>query len=301
MANLKYNWTFLKKRWAFLQTSKDIKVREIVNSHIEKLGTVPIETQADLLGIARSSVYYQPKPVDPQTLSIMDMIDKTYTKYPFYGILKMTTHLKREGVVINHKRTQRLMRLMGLEAIYPKPNLSLNNLPHPTYPYLLRGVDIVRPNQIWGTDITYIRLKTGFVYLTAFMDWYSRFVLSWKLSISLETDFCLEAASMATTKFGLPEITNSDQGVQYTSNLYLDFWTNKNVRISMDGRGRAMDNIFTERLWRTVKYEEVYLKSYETVTEAKDNLGQYFDFYNNIRSHQNLGDKTPSEIYLGRR
>ncbi len=182
--------------------------------HIEKQGIVPIGTQASLLGISRSSFYYQPKPVDEQTLAVMSQIDKTYTDYPFYGILKMTEELKRQGSFVNHKRVRRLMRIMGLEAIYQRPNLSLNNLPHPVYPYLLKGMSFERPNQIWGTDITFIRMKQGFVYLTAFIDWFSRYVLSWKLSISLETSFCLEAADEATTKFGIPEITNSDQGTQ---------------------------------------------------------------------------------------
>lgn len=280
-----------------MRETKDISVREIVALHFEKSKDIPIATQADLLGIARSSVYYLPKPVSAEELSLMRAIDEIYTQYPFYGVRKVTEELERQSNPVNHKRVQRLMNEMGLQAIYPKKNLSLNPFPHATYPYLLRDMNIVRANQVWGTDITYIRMKSGFAYLTAFIDWFSRFVLSWKLSISLETDFCLEAAAAATNNFGCPEIANSDQGTQYTSQPYLNFWTNKNVKISMDGRGRAMDNIFTERLWRTVKYEEVYLKSYETVWEAKENLGRYFDFYNNKRIHQSLGYKTPAEVY----
>src|SRR3989344_217661 len=307
IGKLKVQLDFLKKRWAFLKETKEISVREIALSHIEKQSIVPIKTQAELLGIARSTVYYEPKPVNPETLLVMKAIDDIYNDCPFYGIVKVTKELKgreelkKRGIVVNHKRTGRLMRQMGLEAIYPKPNLSLNNLPHPIYPYLLRGINIERKNQVWGTDITFIRLRSGFAYLTAFIDWFSRFVLSWKLSVSLEADFCLEAASEATRNFGLPEITNSDQGTQYTSVSYLDFWNNKNVRLSMDGRGRAMDNIFTERLWRSLKYEEVYLKSYETVIEAKESIGRSFDFYNTKRIHQALGYKTPSQIYLGGR
>lgn len=283
-----------------MRENEKIRVRDIARWHIEKLGTVPVGTQANLLGIARSSVYYQPKPINPRELLVMKRIDEVYTDWPFYGILKMTQQLRREGVMVNHKRIARLMRVMGLEAIYPKPNLSRNNLPHPVYPYLLKGMAVSKPNQVWGTDVTFIRMRQGFVYLTAFIDWFSRYVLSWKLSISLEADFCLETAGEAL-RHGLPEIVNSDQGSQYTSQAYLDIWNNLGVRISMDSRGRAMDNIFTERLWRSLKYEEVYLKSYETVSQAKENLGQYFDFYNNKRIHQALGYKTPAEVYLERR
>lgn len=278
----------------------DVSTRELV-SHIDKPGiVVPIIRQAELLGISRTSVYYQPKPVDTFTLSVMHKIDEVFTESPFYGVRKITAQLKRDGLAVNHKRIHRLMRQMGLEAIYPKPNLSKNDQAHPVYPYLLNGMSIIRPNQVWGTDITYIRLKQGFVYLTVFMDWFSRFILSWKLSISLAVDFCIEAAEEALSK-GVPEITNQDQGVQFTSLEYLSVWNPETTKISMDGRGRCMDNIFNERFWRSLKYEEVYLKSYETVPEARQGIESYIDFYNYRRLHQSLGYKTPAEIYFERR
>lgn len=190
------------------------------------------------------------------------------------------------------------MREMGLEAIYPKPNLSRNNTPHPIYPYLLKGVTARFPNHIWGTDITYIRMQKGFLYLTAYLDWFSRFVLSWRLSTTLEVEFVLEAAEEALHTHGVPEIENSDQGIQYTNEKHIELFANRGAKISMDGRGRAMDNIFTERLWRSVKYEEVYLKDYATVLEAKENIGAYFKFYNYERKHQSHKYKTPAEIYF---
>ena len=198
---------------------------------------------------------------------------------------------------VNHKRIARYMNQMGLQAVFPKPNLSKNGKAHPVFPYLLRGMEITRPNQVWGTDITYIRMNQGFVYLTAIIDWFSRFIVSWKISITLETGFCLEAGSDAF-KVATPEIMNSDQGVQFTSNEYLDFYQGHGVQISMDGRGRCMDNIFTERFWRSLKYEEVYLKSYESVTEAIEQIGKYIVFYNTIRPHQSLGYATPADIYF---
>lgn len=276
-------------------------VRDIV-SHIDRRETgISIVRQSELLGISRSNIYYRPVPIDPEVLDLMHRIDEIYTEYPFYGSRRMAEELSGQlDRRINRKCTQRLMREMGLEAIYPKPNLSRNDGEDLRYPYLLTGVTAARPNHIWGTDITYIRLKNGFCYLTAFLDWYSRYVLSWRLSITLETGFCIEAANEALT-IGIPEITNSDQGVQYTSNKYGDVWKPYDVKMSMDSRGRAMDNIFTERLWRSVKYEEVYLKSYETVWEAREGIGRYFNFYNNRRKHQSLGYKTPAEIYFERR
>ena len=230
----------------------------------------------------------------------MHKIDEVYTESPFYGVRKITAQLKRDGLLVNHKRVHRLMRVMGLEAIYPKPNLSKNSQPHPVYPYLLKGIVVNRPNQVWGTDITYIRLKQGFVYLTVFMDWFSRFILSWRLSISLGVDFCIEAAVEALTK-GVPEVTNQDQGVQFTSQEYLSVWNLETTKISMDGRGRCMDNIFNERFWRSLKYEDVYLKNYETVPETKQGIGEYIDFYNYRRLHESHGYKTPAEIYFERR
>ena len=277
-----------------------VTTRELV-LHIEKPGSVvPIIRQAKLLGVSRTSIYYQPKPVNPFTLSVMHKIDEVYTESPFYGVRKITAQLKRDGLLVNHKRVHRLMRVMGLEAIYPKPNLSKNSQPHPVYPYLLKGIVVNRPNQVWGTDITYIRLKQGFVYLTVFMDWFSRFILSWRLSISLGVDFCIEAAVEALTK-GVPEVTNQDQGVQFTSQEYLSVWNLETTKISMDGRGRCMDNIFNERFWRSLKYEDVYLKNYETVPETKQGIGEYIDFYNYRRLHESHGYKTPAEIYFERR
>ena len=256
--------------------------------------------QAELLGISRSSLYYQPVPVSEEKLLLMNRIDQIYTKRPFYGVRKMTRQLKNEGVTINHKRVHGLMRDMGIQGLIPKKNFSKNDSPHIKYPYLLKDVKVVRINQVWGTDITYIRMSCGFVYLTVFLDWYSRFIVSWRLSTTLERAFCLEAAVEAMEQYGIPEVVNQDQGVQYTHKDYCDIWEEKGVRISMDGRGRAMDNIFTERLWRTIKYEEVYLKSYETVNEAREQIGEYISFYNTERFHQSLNNRTPAEIYFGK-
>ncbi len=267
--------------------------REIV-SHINKTSSIlPKGIQAKLLGISRNSLYYRPQPVDPETLLAMNRIDELYTKRPFFGSRRIARDLG-----YNRKLVQRLMREMGIEAIYQKPNLSKNNMPHPVYPYLLKGVVANHPNHIWGTDITYIRMRQGFLYLVAYLDWFSRFVLAWELSNTLDGNFVIEAAEEAIRQFGLPEIENSDQGVQFTARDYLDIWIRSNVSISMDGRGRAMDNIFTERLWRSVKYEEVYLKDYATVLEAKDEIRDYFRFYNYERKHQSLSYQTPAEIYF---
>lgn len=269
--------------------------KEIV-SHINKTDEgLPLGIQADLLGISRSSVYYTPQPVNTRTLLVMNRIDEIYTAHPFFGSRRIA-----HEIGVNRKQIQRLMREMGLEALYPKPNLSKNANQHPVYPYLLRGVTADHPNHIWGTDITYIRMHQGFLYLVAFLDWYSRYVLSWRLSTTLTTDFVLEAAHEALA-VGTPEITNSDQGVQFTSVDYLSIWDTDKTKISMDGRGRAMDNIFTERLWRSVKYEEVYLKEYTSVFEAKESIGKYFHFYNYERGHQSHQYKIPAEIYYERR
>lgn len=259
-----------------------------------------IARQAELLGISRASWYYQPRPVDSLTLSVMKRIDEIYTKRPFYGVRQITNQLHEDGYLVNHKKVHRLMQEMGIQGLIPKRNLSKNDKEHLKYPYLLRGVPITGVNHVWGTDITYIRMKYGFLYLTVFLDWYSRFILSWRLSTTLERRFCLEAAIEAMDLYGFPEIVNQDQGVQYTHKEYCDIWEEKGVRISMDGRGRAMDNIFTERLWRTIKYEEVYLKSYETVIEAKQQIGEYINFYNYERFHQSLKNRKPAEIYFGK-
>lgn len=280
----------------------NLKAKDIVHLFIDKTCIdVPTTRQTELLGISRSSVYYQPRLVDDDTLSIMNQIDRIYTDCPFYGSRRIAKELsRRRDEPTNRKKVQRLMRIMGIEAIYPKPNLSANSSPHPVYPYLLRGLIISYPNHVWGTDITYIRLKNGFVYLVVFLDWFSRFVLAWQLSTTLDAQFCIEAAQEAISNYGIPGIENSDQGTQFTSQEYLDIWEANNVAISMDGRGRAMDNIFTERLWRSLKYENVYLHGYETVSEAYQGINNYFNFYNNQRIHQSLDYQTPAEVYFNK-
>ena len=225
----------------------------------------------------------------------MRLIDEEYTRYPFYGVEKMTAVLRRQGHTVNPKKTRRLMRLMGLEAIYPKPNLSKASKKHKIYPYLLRGVFIGRIDQVWSTDITYIRLNSGFIYLVAVIDWFSRYVLSYEFSTTLDKDFCIKALQNAL-EVATPEIFNTDQGSQFTSDTFTGILKDAGVKISMDGR--ALDNIFVERLWRTVKYERVYLHNYETVREAIQDIGEYFDFYNNERPHQSLDYQTPAEIYF---
>lgn len=280
-----------------MSTSLKLRVSQ-KKLHIKNSEEVPsIGRQAELLGIARSSFYYQPLPVNPEKLFLMNKIDEIYTKRPFYGVRRITWKLREEGYMVNHKRVHHLMQEMGIQALYPKPNLSKNNLPHLKYPYLLKGVTAGYPNHIWGTDITYIRMKNGFVYLTAFLDWYARFILSWRLSTTLETAFCYEAAEEAIVIYGAPYIINEDQGVQNTDHLMINLWESNKVKISMDHKGRCFDNIFTERLWRDIKYEEVYLKSYETVREARQNIGDYIEFHNNERPHQSLGNRPPREIY----
>jgi putative transposase len=226
----------------------------------------------------------------------MRLLDEQYTRTPFYGIRRMTAWLRAQGYAVNHKRVGRLLRLMGLEAIYPKPRLSRPGTGHRIYPYLLRGVSIQRPDQVWSTDITYVRLLHGFIYLVAILDSYSRYVLAWEVSVSLEADFCVSVLERAL-RSGQPEIFNSDQGVQFTSAAFTGKLLEREVRISMDGRGRVFDNIFVERLWRTVKYEAVYLQDYQSVPEAVAHLGQYFAFYNSQRLHQALNYRTPEAVY----
>jgi putative transposase len=228
----------------------------------------------------------------------MKIIDEQYTRTPFYGAPRMTLVLRKMGYPVSHKRVERLMRQMGIQAIYPKKNLSKPNAGHQKFPYLLKGLEINCPDQVWATDITYIRLLTGFVYLVAVMDWYSRYVISWRLSNSMDTLFCIEALQEALLKRS-PEIFNSDQGSQFTSDEFVNILQKKEIRISMDGRGRAFDNIMIERLWRSVKYEEVYIKDYQTVRDAYTGLSRYIEFYNNERFHTSLGDGTPASIYLG--
>lgn len=228
----------------------------------------------------------------------MRRIDEQYTRTPFYGSRRMTFALNEQGAAVNRKRVQRLMQRMGLEAIYPKPKLSRPAPGHRIYPYLLRTVKIERPNQVWSTDITYVRLREGFLYLVAILDWYSRYVLAWEVSTTLDTSFCLSALDWALRR-GKPEIFNSDQGAQFTSEPFVERLEVERIRISMDGRGRALDNVFVERLWRTVKWEEVYLKDYSSVPDAIDNLRIFFPFYNFQRPHQSLGNQTPAAVYFG--
>ena len=252
--------------------------------------------QCDLLGLARSSWYYQPGGESAENLEVMRMLDEQYTRTPFYGIRRMTASLRQQGYAVNHKRVGRLLRLMGLEALYPKPRLSVPGDGAKRYPYLLRGRTITTANEVWSTDITYIRLRSGFLYLVAVLDWYSRYVLAWELSNTLDTGFCLGALERAL-RHGQPTIFNTDQGVQFTSAAYTQRLEQAGVQISWDGRGRALDNVFVERLWRSVKWEEVYVNDYQTVAEAARGLDRYFRFYNHDRPHQALGYQTPAQVY----
>jgi putative transposase len=252
-----------------------------------------------LLGANRSGLYYEPVGESEENLTLMRLLDQQYTRTPFYGGRKMVEWLDTQGFRVNRKRVSRLMDLMGIEAVYPKPKLSQPGDGHKVYPYLLRGVEVCRVNQVWSTDITYIRMAQGFVYLVAVMDWFSRYVLSWRLSLTMELDFCVEALKCALRR-GRPEIFNSDQGSQFTSEKFTGELAEREIAISMDGRGRCMDNIFIERLWRSLKYEEVYLKDYETVAEARTGIEKYFRFYNQERLHQSLEYRTPAAVWLGR-
>lgn len=258
--------------------------------------SISVRRQCELIGLARASLYYEPAQESAENLWLMRLLDEQYTRTPFYGVLKMTTWLREEGHLVNCKRVRRLLRLMGLEAIYTKPRLSQASPGHQIYPYLLRGVKVTRVNQVWSTDITYIRLLGGFVYLVAIIDWYSRYVLSWEVSTTMENEFCLSALNRALD-VARPEIFNSDQGSQFTSSAFTGILKEHQVAISMDGRGRALDNIFVERLWRSVKYENVYLHDYETVPDVIKGLGKYFQFYNRERFHQSLDYKTPEAVY----
>jgi putative transposase len=253
--------------------------------------------QCELLSLNRSGVYYQPQAIEPRELVIKRHIDEVYTAYPFYGIRRITAQLRHEGLLVNHKAVARHMQEMGLRAIYPGPNLSKRAQQEAVYPYRLRGLTIERPNQVWGVDITYIRLRTGWMYLFAVLDWYSRFVVSWALDLTLEIGFVLEAMQVALAT-ATPTICNSDQGSHFTSPQYIDLLLGAHVQISMDGKGRALDNIFTERLWRTVKYEEIYLKDYASPREARTQIGDYFGFYNTRRLHQALDYQTPAQFYF---
>jgi len=261
-----------------------------------------IVRQCELIDLSRASYYRGPavEEESAQNLELMRLIDEEYTRHPFYGTRKMRDWLNQQGHRVNRKRVQRLMGRMGLESVAPKPNTSKAAKGHKVYPYLLRGLEIERPNQVWCSDLTYIRLAGGFVYLTAVMDWHSRYVLSWEVSVTMQEDFCVSALESALRRHGRPEIFNTDQGVQYTGQAFTGVLKDKGIRISMDGKGRAMDNIMIERLWRSVKYEEIYLKDYESVSELITALRVYFDFYNHERPHQGLGGATPAQVYHGR-
>jgi len=270
-------------------------------AEVEKeLATMSVVQQCGLLELSRSTFYYQPVGENEYNLALMREIDEEFTRRPFYGVARMTARLRALGHGVNPKRVRRLMRVMGLEAIYPKPRLSANGPGHKVYPYLLKGVTVDRPDQAWAADITYVRLAQGFIYLVAILDWYSRYVVSWELSKTLDTSFCLEALGKAL-RVSKPEIFNSDQGVQFTSLDFTGRLQEAGIKVSMDGRGRVYDNIFVERLWRSVKYEEVYLHDYLTVLEARRGLTDYFVFYNEERPHEALGYRTPHEIYFGTR
>ena len=259
---------------------------------------IAVYRQCELLGLNRSSLYYKSRSDTGYNEMLMRLIDKQYVETPFYGIDKMTEYLCCQGCHVNHKRVRRLMRQMGLEAVYPrhKRGLSISDRQHKIYPYLLRGVEITRSDQVWSADITYIRMYRGWLYLVAVMDWFSRYVLSWEVSTTLESEFCVTALKRALG-YGRPEVFNTDQGSQFTSDDFTKVLLDSGVQISMDGKGRVFDNIFVERLWRTVKVEEVYLRDYQTVAEARYGLGRYFEFYNNRRFHQALGYRKPAEVY----
>jgi putative transposase len=256
-----------------------------------------IVAQCGLLQVARSTLYYRAEPVSPDDLAVMRRMDELYLATPFYGSRRMMVVLRLDGWLVNRKRVQRLMRVMGLEAIYQKPNTSRRHADHKVYPYLLRGLAIDRPNQVWCADITYIPMAKGFMYLVAVMDWFSRKVLASRLSITMESAFCVEALQDALNHHGQPDIFNTDQGVQFTSADFLGELQTRGVRISMDGRGRFLDNIFIERLWRSLKYEEVFIKAYGSVAEARSGVNGWLSFYNNERPHQALDYRTPSAVF----
>lgn len=289
IGRLKMELEWLKKK---LPSSHEHKMSLIEVGH----PALSVRRQCELLGLNRSSLDYEPAGETPEDLRLMRLIDEQYTACPFYGSRRMTEWLIRRGEEVNRKRVQRLMRLMGLEAIYPKPRLSTAGQGHKIYPHLLRGVAIERADQVWSTDITYVPMATGFMYLAAVIDWYSRYVIAWRLSNTLDGSFCLEMLDEAL-RSGKPEVFNTDQGVQFTAAAFTGRLEAAGVAVSMDGRGRALDNVFVERLWRRVKYEDIYIRCYEAVPELDRGLGRYFGFYNNERLHQSLGYRTPAAVY----
>jgi putative transposase len=280
---------WLKKR---LPNSIEAKRAMIEPEH----AAISIRRQCALLGLNRSTLYYQPATESAVNLQLMRLIDEQYLQTPFYGWPRMTAHLRRQGYHVNGKRIRRLMQLMNLQAIYPKPKTTVSAKDHQIYPYLLRNLTITRPNQVWSADITYVPMQRGFMYLVAVLDWFSRYVLAWQLSNTLDGSFCLKALQQALEQ-GTPTIFNTDQGVQFTASNFTGCLAAAGVRISMDGRGRAVDNIFVERLWRTVKYEDLYVKDYASVPALEAGLERYFHFYNHDRPHQSLQYRTPAEVH----
>ena len=264
---------------------------------VDKKNPLSVARQCSLLALPRSTFYHTPKPVTAEELELMKLIDRCHLEKPFYGSRRVRDWLEDRGHKVNRKRIQRLMRTMGIVALYPTRNLSLANQAHKIYPYLLRNLVIDRPNQVWSTDITYVPMARGFVYLVAVMDWYSRRVLSWRVSNTMDKSFCVEALEEAIENHGAPEIFNTDQGSQFTSEEFTGVLKEHNIQISMDGKRRWVDNVFVERLWRSVKYEEVYLKAYDDIKSAKKSLRQYFEFYNCERRHQSLDRQTPDQVY----
>jgi putative transposase len=260
---------------------------------------LPVNRQCELLGLARSTAYYQPRPVTERDLALMRRLDELHLAHPFFGARKLAALLRREGQEVGRKHVGTLMARIGIEALYRKPRLSVPGKGHKVYPYLLRELSIERPNQVWCADITYIPLEKGFAYLVAIMDWHSRKVLAWRLSNTMETDFCLDALEEALARYGAPEIFNTDQGSQFTSEEFTRALLDAGIRISMDGKGRWVDNVFIERLWRSLKYEEVYLKAYESIPEARRAIGAYLEMYNRYRPHQSLDNQTPDEVFHG--
>ncbi|MGY5769993.1 IS3 family transposase [Vibrio cincinnatiensis] len=269
-------------------------------SSLDKSTQLPIKRQCELLNIARSTAYYQPIGLSNEELELRRMIDEIHLQYPFMGSRRIRNELIKKGHKVNRKRIVRIMRDMGIGAIYPKPKTTIANKAHKVYPYLLRDIEVTYPNQAWAIDITYIPMAKGFLYLVAIIDWFSRKVLSWRLSNTMDTSFCLEALEEALQHYGPPDIFNSDQGSQFTSTEFTQALLDRGIRISMDGKGRWVDNVFIERLWRSLKYEEVYLKAYTTPREAELEIGNYMVFYNEERNHQGLNNLTPDEAYFGR-
>jgi putative transposase len=258
-----------------------------------------IRRQCELVGLSRSTLYYELAPESALNLELMRLMDEQYMRTPFYGWPRMLAYLRRQGYRVNHKRIRRLLQKMGVQAIYPKPKTSVSSPEHKIYPYLLRGLEITHVNHVWSTDITYIPMPRGFMYLVAVMDWYSRYVLAWQLSNTLDGSFCLDTLQQALL-WGKPEIFNTDQGVQFTASQFTDCLEQAEIRISMDGRGRALDNIFIERLWRSVKYEDIYPKAYDTVPHLERGVDAYFHLYNHERLHESLAYRTPAEVHFAK-